>query len=83
MTLVKLSVKSLYPLVKTIPSVNKFFPDYQPNKLPDRDYFFKVIMFIFNEVCEDCRHKDAHVARGVNSTRLKNSIRYNQSSRVP
>lgn len=42
MQLLQLSVKNLYPLIKKLPQISRFFPDYEGSHLPDRDYFFKV-----------------------------------------
>ena len=38
----ELSVENIWPLVKDAEDLNEYFPDYNPNQLPERSYMFSI-----------------------------------------
>ena len=52
----------LYPIVKTFPAVNRYFPDYEQGQLPDRSYFMKVVATLMGDWLEK-QIKAAHEKR--------------------
>ena len=39
----KLSVHSIWPLVREVSSLTQYFPTLQPNQTPDRNYMFSIL----------------------------------------
>ena len=39
----ELSVSNLWPLVSEVPELIQYFPKFQPNQLPDRDYMNSIL----------------------------------------
>ena len=42
----ELSVKELWPHVKSNRYLNRYFPTYSPTKCPNKDYFFTILVSI-------------------------------------
>ena len=39
----ELSVDKVWPLLKDVKTLNNYFPDYNPNQLPDRKFMFTIL----------------------------------------
>ena len=77
--LLQLSVKVLYPQVKRQAEIQKYFPDYPEGKLPDREYFFRVLS---NKCCDwlESQIKNADRVRHeeIDPTKVLNTIEFTE-----
>ena len=69
----------LYPLIKDKPEIQKYFPDYPDGKLPDREYFFRVLS---NKCCgwleELIKNADKVRHQTIDQNKVINTIEFNE-----
>ena len=69
----ELGVKPVWEMIKEVPDLMSYFPDFQANEVPDRSFMWSVVSTLRPEACKELLEKPRKT-RSLNSEENKNEL---------